>query len=202
MNFPVLKMVPHWSNLTCFLIVDTSICFHLVVAKPSGGEFINSCVSSFIYPCIHQTCHKWRLSRWLSGKESACQSRRQETGFDPWVRKIPWRRKWQFAPVFLPWKNILVHGRIFLSIEEYSRPWKISWTEEPGRLQYKGSQRVKHNWMTEHVTGELLSCTNEFRRCWLFLARSSESGMIVRQRSCRAWKMWSFLPGTYFWVWQ
>ena len=31
------------------------------------------------------------LSRWLSGKESACQCRRQ--GFDPWVRKIPWRRK-------------------------------------------------------------------------------------------------------------
>ena len=24
------------------------------------------------------------------------------TGFDPWVRKIPWRRKWQPTPVFLP----------------------------------------------------------------------------------------------------
>ena len=23
-------------------------------------------------------------------------------GFDPWVRKIPWRRKWQLTPVFLP----------------------------------------------------------------------------------------------------
>ena len=22
--------------------------------------------------------------------------------FNPWVRKIPWRRKWQFTPVFLP----------------------------------------------------------------------------------------------------
>ena len=22
--------------------------------------------------------------------------------FDPWVRKIPWRKKWQFTPVFLP----------------------------------------------------------------------------------------------------
>ena len=29
---------------------------------------------------------------WLSGKEFACQCRR--CGFDPWVRKIPWRRKW------------------------------------------------------------------------------------------------------------
>ena len=25
--------------------------------------------------------------------------------FDPWVRKIPWRREWQAAPVFLPGKN-------------------------------------------------------------------------------------------------
>ena len=23
-------------------------------------------------------------------------------GFDPWVRKIPWRRPWQPTPVFLP----------------------------------------------------------------------------------------------------
>ena len=26
----------------------------------------------------------------------------QETGFDPWVRKIPWRREWLLTPVFLP----------------------------------------------------------------------------------------------------
>ena len=32
-------------------------------------------------------------------KESACQGRR--CGFNPWVRKIPWRRKWQTPPVFL-----------------------------------------------------------------------------------------------------
>ena len=26
----------------------------------------------------------------------------QRLGFNPWVRKIPWRRKWQPTPVFLP----------------------------------------------------------------------------------------------------
>jgi uncharacterized membrane protein len=36
---------------------------------------------------------------WLSGTESACQCRRCE--FDPWVGKIPWRRKWQPTPGFL-----------------------------------------------------------------------------------------------------
>ena len=30
---------------------------------------------------------------WLSDKDSTCQCRRH--GFDTWVRKIPWRRKWQ-----------------------------------------------------------------------------------------------------------
>ena len=43
------------------------------------------------------------LPRWLSGKESACKCTR--CGFDPWVRKIPWRRKWQPTPVFLPEKS-------------------------------------------------------------------------------------------------
>ena len=33
-------------------------------------------------------------------KESACQCRRPR--FNPWVGKIPWRRKWQPTPVFLP----------------------------------------------------------------------------------------------------
>ena len=38
-------------------------------------------------------------------KESACQCRRLR--FDPWVGKIPWRRKWQPIPVFLLVKS---HG--------------------------------------------------------------------------------------------
>ena len=46
------------------------------------------------------------LPWWLSGKETTCQCRR--LGFDPWVRKIPWSRKCQPTPVFLPWKS---HGQ-------------------------------------------------------------------------------------------
>ena len=37
------------------------------------------------------------------GKE-CLQSRRP--GFDPWVRKIPWRRAWQLTPVFLPGESL------------------------------------------------------------------------------------------------
>ena len=46
----------------------------------------------------------------------------QETRFDPWVGKIPQKREWLPTPVFLP--------------------GKFAWTEEPGRLQSMGSQRV------------------------------------------------------------
>ena len=38
-----------------------------------------------------------------SGKQPTCQCRRlKKCQFDPWVKKIPWRRKWQPTPVFLP----------------------------------------------------------------------------------------------------
>ena len=33
-------------------------------------------------------------------KESACSA--GGPGFDPWVRKIPWKKEWLPTPVFLP----------------------------------------------------------------------------------------------------
>ena len=47
---------------------------------------------------------------------------------ETWVRKIPWRRKWQPTPVLLPGK---FHG--------------LRGSSEPGRLQSMGSQRVRHD---------------------------------------------------------
>ena len=44
--------------------------------------------------------HFWGFPGGTSGKEPACQCRRHR--FSPWLRKIPWRRAWQFTPVFLP----------------------------------------------------------------------------------------------------
>ena len=46
---------------------------------------------------------KKRFPRWLSAKESICQCKRH--GFEPYVEKIPWRRKCQHPPVFLPGKS-------------------------------------------------------------------------------------------------
>ena len=51
-------------------------------------------------------------------QESAWQCRgHKRPGLDPWLEKIPWRRKWQPTPIFLPEK---LHGQ--------SRPCKKSRT--------------------------------------------------------------------------
>ena len=60
---------------------------------------------------------------WLSSGESICQRRR--CGFNVWVGKLPWRRKWQPTPVFLPGKS---YGQRSLA-----------------GLQYIGVARVGHN---------------------------------------------------------
>ena len=58
------------------------------------------------------------LPKWLSGKEPTCQYRRyRRHGFDPWIRKIPWRTEWLPTPVFLPRE---AHGQ--RSLAGYS-PW-------------------------------------------------------------------------------
>ena len=46
-------------------------------------------------------------TRCPSGKECAFQCRRhKKLGFNPWVRKIPWRRKRQPTPVYLPEESL------------------------------------------------------------------------------------------------
>ena len=50
-------------------------------------------------PPGHRCCQvEIGLPGWPSGKNSACQCRNsRRCGFNPWVRKIPWRRKWQLS---------------------------------------------------------------------------------------------------------
>ena len=47
--------------------------------------------------------------------------------------------------------------------------WRIPWTEEPGRLQSMGSQRVGHNWATSlhftslHFISSLMGMASEMQ---------------------------------------
>ena len=61
------------------------------------------------------------------GKESTCKCRRHMRGrFESWVRKIPWRRKRQPTPVFLPGESPC--------------------TEDPGVIQSMEIQRSFDGW--------------------------------------------------------
>ena len=59
------------------------------------------------YDQHHCDCFKYSSSfrgfrGGASGKEPACQCRRcKRNGFNPWVKKIPWKRAWQPTLVFL-----------------------------------------------------------------------------------------------------
>ena len=78
-----------------------------------------------------------------SGKETACQGRRHKRcRFNPWVRKILWRRAWQPTPVFLPGKS---HGQT--SLDGYS-PW--------GRKESDMTEATQH----AHTQNNFLSCMN------------------------------------------
>ena len=45
------------------------------------------------------------------------------------------------------WEDPLEKG---MAIHYSVLAWKIPWTEEAGRLQSKGLQGVRHNWVTKH----------------------------------------------------
>ena len=96
----------------------------------------NYFIFSFIGNVITKKIFICRLPCSSDCKEICLQCRRP--GFCPVVRKISWRREWQHTPVF------------FLG--------EFPWTEEPGRLHSMGSQRVGHDWVTQHSTAH-----NSFR---------------------------------------
>ena len=106
-------------------------------------------------------------------RESACSP--GNPGFDPWVGKIPWSRKWQFLPGILAWRML--------------------WTEEPGRLQSMGSQRVRHDCRTNNIFilwGHL--------KCQGFIKLTRWACSHQRGGSCEMYT-WNWLPGLEIVTW-
>ena len=89
------------------------------------------------------------LSRWLSGKASTCQCRRHRRhGFNPWVRKISWRRKWQPTPVFFPGKSHRQRSLVGYSpwghkeLDTTEPTWTLLWEDEGSWLGMWGMGRM------------------------------------------------------------
>ena len=83
----------YFTILYCFCHTSTWICHGCTcVSNPEPPSHLpphtiplghpSAPAPSILYPAIWLQCRR--------------------PGFNPWVRKIPWRRKWQPIPVFLP----------------------------------------------------------------------------------------------------
>ena len=73
-----------------------------------------------------------------SGKDHTCRKRKR-CWFDPWVRKIPWRRSWQPTSVFVPGES---HEQRSLV---RSRPW--------GRKESDTTEATSHGCMDCSLPG-------------------------------------------------
>ena len=67
------------------------------------------------------------------GKESSCNT--GNLRLDPWVRKVPWRRKWQLTPVFLPAE---FHGVWWATVHRMAK------------------SQAQLKWLSTHLSSELL----------------------------------------------
>ena len=114
--------VPPFQFTPCFSPGDvrfvSSICFPGGASGEESENESRSVVSDSFRP--HGLYSPWNSPDQSAGVglEPAYKCRRhKKCGFDPWIRKIPWRRAWQPAPIFLPgeshWNRRLraaVHG--------------------------------------------------------------------------------------------
>ena len=79
----------HWTTreVTLSLTFDLYFFSEMDRCSKDRAKKINLLISIHLFSCF------------FTGKESTCQCKRP--GFLPWVRKIPWREKWQPTPVFV-----------------------------------------------------------------------------------------------------
>ena len=72
-----------------------------------------------------------------------------------------------------------------MAIHSSTLAWKISWTEEPGRLQYMGSLRVRHDWATSLSPFTFMHWRRKWQPTPVFLPGESQGwGSLV---GCHLW---------------
>ena len=124
LSFPSLGDLPHPEIQPMSPALEGKV----LTTRPPGKSLIKNPLS------FHSLSGLLLLLWWLSGKESLCQCRR--CGFDHWVGKIPWRRKWQPTPLLLPGKS---HG--LRRLAGYS-PWGHKESDTTERLHFASNYVV------------------------------------------------------------
>ena len=92
--------------------------------------------------------------------------------FDPWVGKIPWRRKWQPTPVFLPEKS---HRQRSLAV--YS-PWGCKEVDTTQWLHYVQMWELDHKkrWVPKNWCFRIVVLEKTLRVPWT-AKRSNQSSL-------------------------
>ena len=91
-----------------------------------------------------------------------------------------------------------------MAIHSSTIAWKIPWTDEPGRIQSMGSQRVRHDWATSLSLSNICSVQFSFvtQSCptlcdpWIAACQASLS-IINSRRSLRHTSIKSVMPSSH-----
>ena len=117
------------TSLTHSLSLKMHLCLEAVCHLPTSTFILNW---RWLFPLVNI----WQclVTSWGFPGGSAVKNPPASSGdsrFDPWVRKLSKRRKWQPTPVLLPGES--------------------PWTQEPGGRPSMWSQSVGRNFKTEHT---------------------------------------------------
>ena len=146
---------------------------------------------------MNRQINEWRLGAWgewwLYSKSSVCKwiKTRKQFGLESLCFKsinIFWRPTSGLAQDLRRW-NICSRVSIFsekaMAPHSCTLAWKIPWTEEPGRLQSRGSLRVGHDWATSLSLFTFLHWTRKWQPTPVFLPGESQGrGSLV---GCCLW---------------
>ena len=102
--------------------------------------------ASLFWHVLHNTHFDWKQqidifplfskTGYINGRNRQSKKNLNYGMQQTWVRSLGWEDSLE--------KEMSAHSSILA--------WRISWTEEPDRLQSMGSQRVRHNWATNTAT--------------------------------------------------
>ena len=101
---------------------------------------------------------------------------------------------WTLSMCHTPWleKAMATHSSTLA--------WEIPWTEEPGRLQFMGSQRVGHDWVTSFSLFTFMHWRRKWQPTPVFLpgeSQGQEPGGLPSMGSHRIRHDWCDLAAAY-----
>ena len=138
-------------------------------------------------PCLwinsRAFCQELNLNRERNGVKGlqtvkCLPAKRERPRFDPWVRKIPWRKKWQPSPVLLPGK---FHG--WRSLVGYS-PWGRKESDTTERLHFHFHSVKKEAWLAgqEIKTWKFQTLCSHHSRDGTGVGRRSAGGLLGEEK--------------------